>query len=155
MLQGSRRLPLNQQNSLDGGNEGEEWETASESSEVLLRSDMPTRDSTKENRQTPVSDTVATSASSAAQSDAKRDVTKKSFSSQRPTANQNRRERRTPPDGRSSRNDKPANAVNGQARGASSRKENINVNVYRVDRIEHANPGAMQSAMAGTGKYVH
>ena len=141
-----RRMQLHQQNSLDG----EEWETASESSEVHLRNDVTRDDSSKENRQTPSDDATS-------HSEGKRDVTKKSFSSQRPSVNQNRRERRPPQDGRSSRNNDTSTAVNGQTRsGASSRKENVNVSVYRVDRIEHSNPNAMHSAISGSSvKFVY
>ena len=129
-----KRPQLIKQNSSDYANDGnEEWETASESSDVLEKNDSKNefRDREKE----------------------KRDSTpgKKSFSSQRPSSDRQNRKgdgRRPNGDatGRNSSKEKSPNHVskNGSGRGhprdgprkpfSSSKKENVS-NIYRVDEV--------------------
>lgn len=141
---------------IDPSNEGEEWETASESSDVATKGDKDTGGKKE----------AATA--------------KKSFSSQRPTYDrQNRgksgsdssyksgegsssrsgtgsrdsnKKERSPPSKFSNTNGRSGGG-RGNRSPPNNRKENVSV-VYRVDGVEHEDPTAVQNAINTASKQV-
>ena len=150
---GGKKPQLTKQNSSDLANE--EWETASESSDVLDRRERGSKNDLRDQGK-----------------DRERREAKKSFSGQRPVNDrQNRRatsaearkssslermkgpnKERSPNANRAnggtpnSRNSTANNTKNNKTLANASKKENVN-SVYRVDEIVHQDPTAIQNAI--------